>query len=83
MQLHSVETDLLQLLASQEHPTEDPTLTRSILTLNKNHEETQERYMGRKREGGRGGGEGRGGEGRREGRRRGREGKGGQRKLEK
>ena len=49
MQLHSVETELLQLLASQEHPTEDPTLTRSILTLNKNHEETQERYMGRKR----------------------------------
>ena len=52
-------------------------MTRSILTLNKNHEETQERYMGRKREG-------------REGRRRGREGRGGgeggkgrQRKLEK
>ena len=48
VQLHSVETELLQLLTSQEHPTEDPTLTRSILTLNKNHEETQERYMGRK-----------------------------------
>ena len=46
IQLHLVETELLQLLASQEHPTEDPTLTRSILTLNKNHEETQERYMG-------------------------------------
>ena len=68
VQLHSVETEFLQLLASQEHPTEDPTLTRSILTLNKNHEETQERYMGRKREKGRGGGEG---------------GKAGQRKLEK
>ena len=53
VQLHSVETELLQLLASQEHPTEDPTLTRSILTLNKNHEETQERYMGRKGEKGR------------------------------
>ena len=49
VQLHSVETELLQLLASQDHPTKDPTLTRSILTLNKNHEETQERYMGRKR----------------------------------
>ena len=58
VQLHSVETELLQLLASHEHPTEDPTLTRRILTLNKNHEETQERYTGRKRE------EGKGGEGR-------------------
>ena len=55
VQLHSVETELLQLLASQEHSTEDPTLTRSILTLIKNHEETQERYMG----GGEGEGEGR------------------------
>ena len=63
VQLHSVETELLQLLASQEHPTEDPTLTRRILTLNKNHEETQERYTGRKREEGRRRGEG-GGEGR-------------------
>ena len=62
VQLHSVETELLQLLASQDHPTEDSTLTRSILTLNKNHEETQERYMRKKRERGRGGGEGKGGE---------------------
>ena len=54
VQLHSVETKLLQLLASQEHPTEDPALTRSILTLNKNHEDTQERYTGRKKEKGRG-----------------------------
>ena len=51
VQLHLVETELLQLLASQEHPTEDPTLTRSILTLNKNHEETQERYIHREEEG--------------------------------
>ena len=54
VQLHSVETKLLQLLASQEHPTEDPALTRSILTLNKNYEDTQERYTGRKKEKGRG-----------------------------
>ena len=51
VKLYSVETELLQLLASQEHPTEDPALTRSILTLNKNHEDTQERYQGGRGEG--------------------------------
>ena len=51
VKLYSVETELVQLLASQEHPTEDPALTRSILTLNKNHEDTQERYQGGRGEG--------------------------------
>jgi len=41
-----VEEELLQLLASQESPMENPSTTRSILALNSAHEETQERWVG-------------------------------------
>jgi len=42
VQWQSVEEELLQLLASQESPMENPSTTRSILALNSAHEETQE-----------------------------------------
>lgn len=58
VQLQSVEEELLQLLASQESPMENPSTTRSILALNSAHEETQERWVGR--------GEGKGGGGKEE-----------------
>ena len=47
VQLQSVEEELLQLLASQESPMENPSTTRNILSLNSAHEETQERWVGR------------------------------------
>jgi len=43
VQRQSVEEELLQLLASQESPMENPSTTKSILALNSAHEETQER----------------------------------------